>query len=153
MSGSHILKNDILGKMFGYVNFCHLCMPLNIKANKRNYRYLILFLYRKGHTSDKQRNALLIAKVLQLKEMCGSDMLGLKVMISKMKIKNARVDFLPQMKIRLKRRSRITHIPKSIAHNQTYSRQQFNKNVQKKNTLFLASNSSKWHEFSGQHNI
>ena len=54
--------------------------------------------------SHKQqtRYVLFMAKVLQLIELCGSGLLGLKLVISTLKIKNARVSLPPQIKIRLK---------------------------------------------------
>ena len=47
------------------------------------------------------RYTLFMANVLYLKELCGSGLLGLKL-VSILKIKNARVGPSPQMKIRLK---------------------------------------------------
>jgi len=108
MTCVHIVKDDtsgILGKKFGcdtliFVSFT----PLNMKENKMHFRHLLLFFYRKGKnaTQRQTRYALFMAKVLYLKELCENDLLGLKLVILTLKIKNARIGPPSQMKIRLK---------------------------------------------------
>lgn len=85
----------------GYINFGKFYMFLNMKENKVHYRHLIWWF-----DERQTRYVLFMVTAIQLKELSGSGLLDLKLMISTLRIKNARV---------LRRRwrshqNRITHL-------------------------------------------
>jgi len=97
MTCVHIVKDGtlgILGKKFGcdtliFVSF----IPLNMEENEVHFRYLMLFFYQKGKNATQAANKICAfyegAVVETVRKNCG--LLGLKLVISILKIKNARI--------------------------------------------------------------
>jgi len=75
------------------------------EENKVHFKYLMLFFYRKSKNATQAANKICAVYgkgAVDERKLCGSGLLGLKLVISILKIKDARVGPPPQMKIRLK---------------------------------------------------